>query len=109
MDKNMQQIEILKYDMEEAKLQQLKRVALYMEMLEEQMKEKTDAIIDDLVQIRKNQGITQQDIAEKVGVRAPNITRFEKKKSHPSLQFLSKYADALGYQIDIGLSKKDMM
>ena len=56
---------------------------------------------------RQKSGLTQADIAERMGTKPPAITRFESSltsgKHSPSLATLKKYAQALGYHIEIRL------
>ena len=52
---------------------------------------------------RKAQDITQEVLAERVGTKKSNISRFESGKYNPSLDFLIKVAESLGKQIEITL------
>ncbi len=61
-------------------------------------------LIADCWKARKVQGMTQQEIAEKMGTKQTAISRFENGNCTPSLNFLLRYTDALGMKIDI----KDM-
>ena len=56
-------------------------------------------IVDELVAERKRQGLTQQDIADRTGMKAPNITRIESCKFTPTLDVLERYAMAVGKQL----------
>ena len=60
-------------------------------------------IIYALVAERKRQRLTQQDIAERTGMKAPNITRVESCKRVPTLDVLTRYAMALGKRVDFSL------
>ena len=71
----------------------------YADYLNKLVKYKTAVLIDELVEERKKQGLTQQKIAERTGVAASNIARFELKRSTPTFQFLEKYAAGLGKEI----------
>ena len=46
-------------------------------------------------------GITQNELAKKVGTKQSAIARLEGGNSNPSLSFLEKIALALGYQLKI--------
>lgn len=50
---------------------------------------------------RKSLDITQEVLAERVGTKKSNISRFESGRYNPSLDFLVKIADSLGKQIQI--------
>lgn len=67
----------------------------------------TDSIIEELVAERKSQKLTQQDIADKSGMKAPNVTRIESKKYSPSLDVLIRYARVLGKDVEIMLVDTD--
>ena len=60
-------------------------------------------IIKELVYERKRLGLTQQDIADKTGMKAPNVTRVEGCKFTPALDVLERYAQAVGKKIKIEL------
>lgn len=60
-------------------------------------------IIGSLVAERKRLGLTQQDIADKTGMKAPNVTRVEGCKFTPTLDVLERYAQAVGKKIKIEL------
>ena len=51
-------------------------------------------IASQLRQVRKEQGMTQERLAEKVGTRKSNISRLESGRYNPSLDFLEKVADS---------------
>lgn len=50
---------------------------------------------------RKEQGITQEMLAEKVGTKKSNISRLESGRYNPSLDFLEKVAGGLGKEIKV--------
>jgi transcriptional regulator with XRE-family HTH domain len=50
--------------------------------------------------LRKEQGMTQEQLAEKVGIRANNLARIEVGNHPPGLNTLIKIANALGYTVD---------
>ena len=61
------------------------------------------SIVDELIAERKRQGLTQQDIADRTGMKAPNITRIESCKFTPTLEVLERYAMAVGKQLKFDL------
>ncbi len=65
------------------------------------------AFFDEMLKARKNAGLTQADVAEKMGTQTPAVARLEAsgrhKKHSPSLATLQKYADAVGCRLDIRL------
>lgn len=61
-------------------------------------------VVEQLKDARKSQNVTQEVLAERVGTKKSNISRFESGKYNPSLDFLIKVADSLGKQIHIRIS-----
>lgn len=60
-------------------------------------------IISELITERKRLGITQQEIADRTGMKAPNVTRIESCKRIPTLDVLERYAGALGKKLSFSL------
>lgn len=62
-------------------------------------------LLDMLLQARQSAGMTQAQIAEKMGTQASAVARLERAlatgKMSPSLATLKKYADALGKRLEI--------
>lgn len=58
-------------------------------------------VVEQLKGARKAQNVTQEVLAERVGTKKSNISRFESGRYNPSLDFLIKVADSLGKQIQI--------
>ena len=58
-------------------------------------------IASQLRQVRKEQGMTQERLAEKGGTRKSNISRLESGRYNPSLDFLEKVAGGLGREIEV--------
>jgi DNA-binding XRE family transcriptional regulator len=58
-----------------------------------------------LVSARLSRGVTQEQIAHKIGTSKSNISRLESLNNSymPNLSTLIKYAEALGLRLDIGL------
>lgn len=72
-----------------------------------QVKEEYDAlgpqyeIIRAEIESRKVAGMTQAELAERMGTAQTNISRFESGKYNPSLAFLQKMAEGLGKKLKI--------
>jgi transcriptional regulator with XRE-family HTH domain len=62
-------------------------------------------LLRELLQARQKAGLSQADIAEKMGTKAPAVTRLESSltsgKHSPSISTLKKYAQALGCHLEI--------
>jgi predicted transcriptional regulator len=58
-------------------------------------------IINQLLTLRKEKGLTQRELAELINTTQSCIARLESGKYNPSLQFLQKIADACDKKIEI--------
>jgi transcriptional regulator with XRE-family HTH domain len=56
---------------------------------------------DVIKKMRKKQGLTQQELADKIGVSQKDVSRWENGKREPSITTLNKIADALDLNISI--------
>ena len=61
-------------------------------------------LIDTLVSMRTQAGLTQTDIAEKMGTQPSNISRLESGKVSPKLETLRNYAHACGFKLKLQFS-----
>jgi len=63
------------------------------------------SIKKQLIATRLDKGITQEQIAEKIGTSKSNISRLESLNNTymPNLGTLIRYAEALGFRLNIGL------
>jgi len=58
------------------------------------------AFANKLTEIRKNRNLTQQELAEKVGVGISQMRRYEKGSSSPTLEVIKNLAVTLGVSTD---------
>ena len=58
-------------------------------------------VISQIKQVRREQRITQEVLAERAGTKKSNISRLESGKYNPSLDFLIRVAACLGKWIHI--------
>ncbi len=65
------------------------------------------ALISLMIEKRIKEGLTQKEIAEKMGTKQSAISRFESGKGNPTLQFMQKLADALGAKMKVTIAKKN--
>lgn len=72
-------------------------------LIEIEKKSLARSIVRALVKERKRRGLTQQDIADRTGMKAPNVTRIESCKFTPTLEVLERYAEAVGKKIQFDL------
>lgn len=61
------------------------------------------AAIEQIIAARKEQNITQAELAKRVGTQKSNISRLESGNYNPSLDFLTKVSEALGKHLSIQL------
>ena len=67
-------------------------------------------LLRQMLAARKRAGLSQAEVAERMGTRAPAITRLESSLSSgrhsPSLSTLTRYAQAVGCELEIKLIRK---
>ncbi len=68
----------------------------------EKLKPRYEAI-EQIIRARKEQNMTQAELAKRVGTQKSNISRLESGNYNPSLDFLSKVAESLGKSLSIQL------
>ena len=61
------------------------------------------ALIARLINARKEQNITQEEMAARMGTNKSNISRLESGTYNPSLDFLIRAAASLGRELDFSL------
>lgn len=65
------------------------------------MQDRCSNIIDNLIVLRKNKGLSQKDLAKAANLAQPAIARMESKRAVPQLDTLIKVSEALGYTIKL--------
>jgi len=74
---------------------------------EYQSLEEEFSLFDQLFKGRMNAGLTQAEVAERMGTKTPAVARLEagggNKKHSPSISTLRKYAKAVGCHLEIKL------
>ncbi|WP_339805973.1 helix-turn-helix transcriptional regulator [uncultured Marinobacter sp.] len=65
------------------------------------------SLIDQLLTMRGKAGLTQEEVAERLGTNKSNISRLERGRSNPSWSTLNKYAAACGFGIRLEAVEKD--
>jgi transcriptional regulator with XRE-family HTH domain len=64
-------------------------------------------LLRELLQARKRSGLTQAEVAKKMGTKAPAVTRLETalsdNRQSPTLATLKKYAQAVGCKLEVHL------
>jgi len=64
--------------------------------------------LDEILKARTDSGLTQAEVAERVGTTQSAIARLESgsSKHSPSIATLQRYARALGYRLEVRLVKQ---
>lgn len=61
------------------------------------------AVISTLIAARNKKGLTQKELAQKIGTKQSAIARLESGSVNPSVEFLQKIAQVMGYKLTIQL------
>ena len=76
-------------------------------LIEVEQKSIRQSVIEQYIRCRKNQGMTQAELAKRAGIPRTNITRFESGNYNPSLEMLVRIAAALGMTLQVQLMAKE--
>ncbi len=77
------------------------------EVLVERQKEQVkNQILTSYIRLRKEKGMTQQEIADRTGIKRTNIARIESGRNAPTIEVLVKLAAALGMELEIRLVER---
>ena len=60
-------------------------------------------LIEEVIAARIEHNLTQKQLADLVGTKQSNISRFENGNANPSIEFLKKIALALNKKVEIHL------
>lgn len=63
--------------------------------------DKEKKLIDELIDLRKEQNISQSELAKLTGNKQQAISRMEQKEHSPSLKLFYSMVNALGYDLKI--------
>lgn len=76
------------------------------EVLVERQKERVkNQILTSYINLRKEKGITQQEIADRTGIKRTNVARIESGRNAPTIEVLVKLA-ALDMELEIRLVER---
>ena len=59
------------------------------------------AVINAIIDARVKRGVTQEELAQKIGTKQSVISRLENGRANPSVAFLKKLAQALNSHLEI--------
>jgi len=60
-----------------------------------------------LLEVRKKRGMSQEDVAKKLGTQSPAIGRYERGVAKPTIEVAAKLSDILGVSLDYLVGKTD--
>ncbi len=67
-------------------------------------------LLDELLKARGEAGLTQEEVAKRMGTSRPAVARIEagggSKRHSPSMATLRKYAEAVGCKLEVKLVRK---
>jgi len=64
------------------------------------------SIGQQLAEQRKRKGMTQAELAKKIGTSTPQLSRTERRPENVNMRTLIRYADAVGMNLDVRLVAK---
>ena len=64
------------------------------------------AVIEMIIKKRMERGLSQKELAKKIGTKQSAISRLESGTYNPSLSFLQKVGEALDAKLKISLAEK---
>ena len=65
--------------------------------------------IDEMLSLRAKKGWTQKDLADRLGMKVPNISRIEAGKQNITFSTMQKISEALNGKLLITLRKEDFV
>lgn len=63
-------------------------------------------LLRDLVRERVRQRLSQQDVADRLGISQPTVAAFERHDSDPKLSTIRRYAQAIGVMVNHEVSRR---
>ena len=63
------------------------------------------ALVEMLIRKRLEQGLTQTQLAKKIGTKQPVISRLEQGTYNPTLKFLNRFAIGLNTRLRVSIDK----
>lgn len=74
----------------------------------ERIEQEEGELLDALLKARQDAGLTQADLAKRMGTQAPGVARLERSlatgKHSPSLATLRRYVEACGRSLELRVS-----
>lgn len=58
-------------------------------------------VMQEFVRLRKERGITQEELSRRTGIARPNIARMENGSYNPTLEMLCRMAAGIGMKVEV--------
>lgn len=68
----------------------------------------TQDLLADLIELRRAKGLTQEDVANTIGITRTAVTAFERYDGDPKISTIVRYAMAVGARISINVEDGSM-
>lgn len=81
----------------------------YEALIEEEKNRVKNQILNSYISLRKTKGITQQEVADRTGIKRTNIVRIESGKYVPTIEVLVKLATALDMELEVKMIEKEVI
>jgi transcriptional regulator with XRE-family HTH domain len=65
------------------------------------------ALASAVMEVRNRAGLTQEELAQKMGTTQPVVARLESGRSRPSMRTLARLADATGSRLHISFEPRE--
>lgn len=72
---------------------------VHLEQLADSLIESDDQLLKSLISMRKKHNLTQDVVAERMGVSQPTVAAFERYDANPTLSSIRRYALAVGANV----------
>ncbi|RLP73314.1 XRE family transcriptional regulator [Mycetocola tolaasinivorans] len=59
--------------------------------------------VDALIAVRREQGLSQADVAERMGITQQGVSKFERYDNDPRMSTIRNYANAIGVVIEYSI------
>jgi DNA-binding XRE family transcriptional regulator len=63
--------------------------------------ERTRALVRALVDARERAGLTQAEVARRMGTTQPAVARLERGEADPRLSPVERYAEVIGWRVEV--------
>jgi transcriptional regulator with XRE-family HTH domain len=74
------------------------------ELRASELVQRDSEFLDALINLRKSGGISQETVADRMGITQPAVAAFEREDSNPTLSSIRRYALAVGAKVNYEVS-----